>query len=83
MQHSIRRVRERVRKGGHDVPLEDLKRRFDPSLRNFFNRYLPLADKSALYDSTLQPPELVAKWEGSVLEVILPLEYEKIIARLR
>jgi len=61
VQHSIRRVRERVRKGGHDVPLADLKRRFRPSLRNFFHRYLPLADKAALYDSTLQEAALVAK----------------------
>jgi predicted ABC-type ATPase len=37
--HSIRRVRERVRKGGHNVPLADLKRRFLPSLRNFFQVY--------------------------------------------
>ena len=28
VRHSIRRVRERVKKGGHDVPIPDLKRRF-------------------------------------------------------
>lgn len=33
---SLRRVRQRVRKGGHDVPEADLRRRFLPSLRNFF-----------------------------------------------
>jgi len=29
---SLRRVRQRVRKGGHDVPEADLRRRFLPSL---------------------------------------------------
>src|SRR5712691_5972786 len=32
---SLRRVRQRVKKGGHDVPEADLRRRFGPSLRNF------------------------------------------------
>ncbi|HYW81401.1 MAG TPA: hypothetical protein VE890_17585, partial [Thermoguttaceae bacterium] len=31
----IARVRERVRKGGHDVPDEDVRRRFWRSLTNF------------------------------------------------
>jgi len=34
---SLSRVRQRVRKGGHDVPAADLRRRFFPSLRNFFS----------------------------------------------
>lgn len=33
---SLRRVSERVRKGGHDVPAADVRRRFRPSGRNFF-----------------------------------------------
>lgn len=83
VQHSIRRVRERVKKGGHDVPRADLKRRFLPSLRNFFHRYLPLADKATLYDSTLQPPRLVARWQKSTLEIASPSDYESILTRLR
>lgn len=34
VQHSIARVRERARRGGHDVPLADLLRRFDRSTAN-------------------------------------------------
>ncbi|MCX6969405.1 MAG: hypothetical protein NTV93_04520 [Verrucomicrobia bacterium] len=37
-----------------------MKRRFLPSLHNFFGLYLPLADKAVLYNSTLHPPKLVA-----------------------
>ncbi|WP_037515066.1 AAA family ATPase [Sphingobium xenophagum] len=33
-QHSIARVNERTRRGGHDVPVADLFRRFDRSLAN-------------------------------------------------
>src|SRR3546814_7863872 len=34
VRHSIGRVRERVSRGGHDVPIADLWRRFDRSLAN-------------------------------------------------
>ncbi len=82
VQHTIRRVRERVKKGGHDVPLTDLKRRFLPSLRNFLDRYLPLADHATLYDSTLQTPRLVAEWHDSNLTVKHPRLYEQILHHL-
>jgi predicted ABC-type ATPase len=81
VQLSIRRVRERVRKGGHDVPLADLKRRFRPSRENFFEMYLPLADEAALYDATLQHPRLVAAWVEGQLRVHSPSDYDSILHR--
>lgn len=41
---SVARVLERVRRGGHNVPEEDIRRRFQRSLRNFWEIYRPLAD---------------------------------------
>jgi predicted ABC-type ATPase len=76
VQQSIRRVSERVKKGGHNVPIADLKRRFLPSLHNFFKLYLPLADEALLYNSTLQPPRLVAAWRGAQLKVHSAADYE-------
>jgi predicted ABC-type ATPase len=78
VRHSIRRVRERVRKGGHDVPGADLKRRFLPSLHNFFGLYLPLAEEALLYNFTLQPPSLVAAWRYGELNIHSPDDYESI-----
>jgi predicted ABC-type ATPase len=82
VRHSIRRVRERVKKGGHDVPLADLHRRFLPSLRNFFRLYLPLADHAVLYDSTLQPPQLVAEWHSPEVRILKASRHETILKRL-
>jgi predicted ABC-type ATPase len=45
---SASRVGERVRKGGHDVPEEDIHRRFPRSLFNFWTIYRPLADRWVL-----------------------------------
>lgn len=55
----LTRVAERVRKGGHDVPEVDVRRRFSRSLNNFWNVYRHLADswlvcyngKSSLQDA--------------------------------
>ena len=43
-ESSLRRVRERVRKGGHDVPESDVRRRFLRCCRNFWQSYRDLAD---------------------------------------
>lgn len=78
VQYSIRRVRERVRKGGHDVPLADLHRRFRPSLANFLGLYLPLADSAMLHDASLHPPQLAATWEKGNRTFTDPEKYERI-----
>ena len=69
---SLRRVRQRVRRGGHDVPEADVRRRFLPSLQNFFTLYLPLADEAFLFRAATPPPQLVARWEGPQAEILKP-----------
>jgi predicted ABC-type ATPase len=75
---SSRRVRQRVRKGGHAVPSADLRRRFLPSLRNFFSLYLPLADEALLFNAAGSPPQLVARWNGRTAWLIEPEIYDHI-----
>jgi predicted ABC-type ATPase len=58
---AIQRVRDRVRRGGHHVPDETVRRRYARGLRNFFTLYRPIADVWTCYDSTgLVGPRLVA-----------------------
>ena len=75
---SLRRVRNRVQEGGHHVPPEDIRRRYLPSVRNFFELYLPLSDVTMLFRAGVRPPRLIARWAGSFLEVLQPETYEKI-----
>jgi predicted ABC-type ATPase len=49
---AIQRVDERVRCGGHSVPFEVIRRRYNRGLNNFFNLYRPLADTWAVYDNS-------------------------------
>ncbi len=41
----IERVAIRVKKGGHYVPVSDIKRRFNRSLYNFWNLYRPISNQ--------------------------------------
>ncbi|HEX5221773.1 MAG TPA: AAA family ATPase [Verrucomicrobiae bacterium] len=60
---AIARVHERVKKGGHDVPVADIRRRFTRSLDHFVSDYAPLADRWAVWDSRSIPPKLMAESE--------------------
>ncbi len=75
---SLRRVRQRVRKGGHDVLPMDVRRRFLPSLRNFFNLYLPLADEALLFQAAVHPPQLAASWRKGNPVILNPRIYARI-----
>ena len=50
------RVAQRVREGGHDVPEEVIRRRFDAGRRNFEQVYRDLVDGWILYDNSGDEP---------------------------
>ncbi|MBI2059383.1 MAG: zeta toxin family protein [Nitrospirae bacterium] len=49
---AIERVADRVRSGGHNIPIDVIRRRYRRGLRNFFHFYMPLADDWRLYDNS-------------------------------
>jgi predicted ABC-type ATPase len=67
---AIQRVTDRVRRGGHAVAPETIRRRYTRGLRNFFKLYAPLVSTWRLYDSSRPEAQLVAqRLEDGVLEV--------------
>jgi len=56
---AVARVRARAAQGGHDVPEEVVRRRFDIGLWNFEHLYRELVDTWALYDNAESPPRLI------------------------
>jgi predicted ABC-type ATPase len=63
------RVRQRVMKGGHDIPEDVQLRRFHLGIRNLAELYRPLLDHWRLYDNTGRYPHLVAEEKDGVLAV--------------
>lgn len=69
-QLAIARVKDRVAQGGHDVPIEDIKRRFERSVDRFFKEYRLLADKWILFNNAETIPKIVAKKQNVHIDVI-------------
>jgi predicted ABC-type ATPase len=61
VREAIRRVRQRVIEGGHDIPVEDIKRRFARSIQHLLDDYAPLANKWFLWDNSTPPAKLLAE----------------------
>lgn len=57
---AIKRVRERVKKGGHHVPASDIRRRYRRSLHHLVLDYLPLADIWSVWNNESKPAKLLA-----------------------
>jgi predicted ABC-type ATPase len=57
---AIARVRHRMKLGGHDVPVADIRRRFKRSLVHLVDDYLPLATRWAIWDSRSLPAKRLA-----------------------
>ena len=67
---AIARIKDRVAEGGHNVPAEDVRRRFTRGMHNFFNLYEPLIDSWMLFDNSKAKPLLIAKRKNGHIEII-------------
>jgi predicted ABC-type ATPase len=56
---AIERVRVRVKQGGHNVPEDVNRRRYESGWRNFENLYKDLVDYWLLYDNSGTNPILI------------------------
>lgn len=78
-QLSIERIKERVAEGGHDVPAQDIRRRFYRSIANFFKLYQPLLDSWIIFNNSGINPVLIAKSKCAKLIVLDGQLFAKIV----
>lgn len=57
---ALRRVWAPVAQGGHDIPAETVRRRFDAGLRNLHSIYRKLVSGWLLYDNEAEKPRFIA-----------------------
>lgn len=67
---AIRRIRQRVKMGGHSIPEADVRRRFTRSLDHFLEIYAPLADGWTFRDNSTQPAALLFDSANSTLQAV-------------
>ncbi|HTS57668.1 MAG TPA: zeta toxin family protein, partial [Terriglobales bacterium] len=78
---TLSRIKERVLKGGHDVPEAVVRRRFDRSVRNFFREYQALVDSWYLFDNTGTNPVPIAFKKRRQLRIMNRKTYDTLITR--
>lgn len=78
---AVARVAARVRMGGHDVPEDTVRRRYERGLRHFFESYMNQVGRWRMYDnSSLNDPVRIASGgAGREVEVLVPELWEKIV----
>src|SRR5262245_10941772 len=68
---AVARVAERVKAGGHEVPDEIIRRRYQAGLRNFFDFYQPLASEWQMIDNSNRRSRIIATGRRTFADVIL------------
>ena len=60
-EQAIKRVAQRVSNGGHNIPEDDIRRRFKRGIYNLIHLYLPICDSVLVYNNAHGEAILVAK----------------------
>ena len=66
---ALARIADRVKRGGHDIPENVVRRRFRKGLQNLFTRYRPMLDSWMLFDNSETVPRLIAREELGELRI--------------
>ncbi len=80
---ALKRIADRVRLGGHNIPAEVARRRYDKGLRNLFDIYMYLVDYCAIFDNSSSTPRLVFERSPGKDSIILPEIYGRIVEMLK
>lgn len=78
VEYAVYRVRNRVQQGGHDIPISDIRRRYNAGICNLFELYQPIVDGWWLYDASALPPLLIASRDQMPFDAKLVELYSKI-----
>lgn len=75
------RIKERVSRGGHNIPEETVRRRFFRSRSLFYHYYRSLCDDWFVFENSGEAAQLIAKKEeGGTIRIIDELLFERLFA---
>lgn len=69
-----KRVKVRVREGGHNIPEEVIERRYERGIKNLLDIYLPICDNTMVFDNSDTTPVLVLQQIKNDLPEILDIQ---------
>lgn len=70
VEMNLERVADRVRRGGHNVPEDDVRRRYRRGIANFLRVYQALADYWIVFDNSATHPREIAYALGGETTIV-------------
>ena len=67
---AVERVAARVAEGGHNIPEQTIRRRYESGLRQFFGAYRTAVDDWLLFDNSNGPGKLIAQGNATETTVV-------------
>jgi len=80
VENAVIRVVNRVRQGGHNIPEQVIRRRYNAGVRNFWNTYRNLVERWHVYDGSRMPPSHLAKSSHGHLTVFEEVIYRQFVS---
>lgn len=79
MDLTLKRIRERVSLGGHNIPEEDVRRRFARTARNLFQDYRHAVNSWVIYDNSGEDFVTIAQEAAGQLKILIPEAYDSLL----
>ena len=75
---AIERVKTRVSEGGHNIPVETIRRRYLAGLKNLFEIYIPICDRTFVFNNSRNNPKKIFKYEDGKQIIYNQIEFDEI-----
>lgn len=66
---AVSRVKNCVTEGGHNIPEDVIRRRYENGLKNFFKLYYPILDNWIFINNSGEPYEIIAEGSSGGLKI--------------
>lgn len=67
---ALARIADRAKKGGHDIPKDVVERRFERSLFNLVNLFIPMSEEWSIFDNSSDRMNLIANGNGTKVRLV-------------
>lgn len=83
-EQAIQRVAQRVKEGGHNVPTDVIRRRFQLGIFNLVNLFIPICDSVLVFNNVKTPAQLIARKEEKLsrVEIVEPEMWNQLTQKI-
>lgn len=83
-EQAIQRVAQRVKEGGHNVPAEVIRRRFQLGISNLVNLFIPICNSVLVFNNVKTPAQLIARKEEKLsrIEIVEPEMWNQLTQKI-